>query len=133
VIVADTNLIAYFVVAGSLTSAAEAVFDKDPKWIAPPLWRSELRNVLWRYVQAGQTTWPAALAAMTRAESMMDPGDFGVESAPVLTLAGTSGCSPYDCEFVHVAQASGCPLVTNDRKVLQSFPGIAVSLEDFVR
>jgi predicted nucleic acid-binding protein len=48
-----------------------------------------------------------------------------------LALAVTSGCSPYDCEFVVLAQATRVPLVTNDRRVLAALPGVAVSLREF--
>ena len=50
-IVADTNLIAYFFIKGDHTDAAQAVFKKDPDWIAPLLWRSELRNAMALYMK----------------------------------------------------------------------------------
>ena len=132
-IVADTNLIAYLLIPGAFTATAEAVFRKDPEWAAPPLWRSEMRNVLWMYIRSGQASVADALALMAGAEEIMRRLELTVESAPVLTLAAASGCSAYDCEFVHLAQTYACPLVTADRTVLQAFPESAVSLEDFVR
>ena len=41
VIVADTNLIAYFAVRDANSELADAVFATDPVWVAPLLWRSE--------------------------------------------------------------------------------------------
>lgn len=49
----------------------------------------------------------------------------------VLHLAGASGRSAYDCEFVALAEALGVRLVTADRELTRSFPDRAISLEDF--
>jgi predicted nucleic acid-binding protein len=133
VIVADTNLITYFVVPGPFTAEAKDVFAKDPDWAVPVLWRSELRSALWRHLRAGDLTLPHALAAMRFAERLLAVREFEVDSTPVLSLAAAADHSPYDCEFVHLAQTLGCPLVTGDRKVLATCPGTAVSLEDCVR
>src|SRR3712207_3661184 len=46
VIVADTNLIAYLLIAGALSAAAQRVWDRDGKWLAPTVWRHELLNML---------------------------------------------------------------------------------------
>jgi predicted nucleic acid-binding protein len=132
-IVADTNLIAYFLVPSPFTAQATDVFVKDPEWAAPLLWRSEFRNVLWGYVRSAQMTLADALVAMRYAETLLESREFEVDSGSVLSLAASSNCSPYDCEFVHVAQTEGRPLVTADKRVLAAFPGTAVSLEDFVR
>ena len=48
-IVVDTNVIAYFFLAGVRTESVQAVFDRDPHWIAPALWKSEFRSVLGLY------------------------------------------------------------------------------------
>ena len=52
-IVADTNLIAYFFIPGEHTTAAKSVFLRDPDWVAPLLWKSEFRNVLATYLRQG--------------------------------------------------------------------------------
>jgi predicted nucleic acid-binding protein len=132
-IIADTNLIAYSLIPGPFTARAEAVFEKDPLWAAPLLWRSEFRNVLWLYVRSGEKQLADALQAMSAAEALVRGREFTVESSPVLALAASSNCSPYDCEFVHLALTEGCQLVTADTKLLATFPGTAVSLEEFAR
>ncbi|MDP4682094.1 MAG: type II toxin-antitoxin system VapC family toxin [Cyanobium sp. MAG_255] len=68
---------------------------------APPLWRSEWRNVLSTYL------WRDLLQISE-----------AVASEQVLQLANRSRCSAYDCEFVVAAQQLGVPLVTEDRAVL---------------
>lgn len=132
-IVADTNLIAYLVIQGQKTPLARAVLTKDPEWAAPVLWRSELLNVLALYGRLKHFSLADSLQLMHEAESLMQGREYRVESAPILRLADSSGCAAYDCEFVHLAQELGVPVVTSDQKVLRAFPGIAVSLEDFAR
>jgi hypothetical protein len=71
VIVADTNLIAYFFIKGEFTDQANAVFRKDPEWIAPLLWRSEFRNVLALYIRKGFLNLVEAIDLMQEAELLM--------------------------------------------------------------
>lgn len=44
-IVVDTNVIVYLYMTGDYSAQAEQALLKDPLWVAPPLWRSEFRNV----------------------------------------------------------------------------------------
>ena len=62
-IVADTNLIAYLLLPGPLTDRAGRVYERDPVWVAPPLWRSEFRNVLVLHVRTGRIPLPVAQEA----------------------------------------------------------------------
>jgi predicted nucleic acid-binding protein len=41
-IVVDTNVITYLLIAGDFTDLAEQAFRKDGEWHAPLLWKSEL-------------------------------------------------------------------------------------------
>ena len=131
-IVADTNLVAYLLIPGENTAAAESVLEKDASWSVPLLWRSELRNVLTLHVRAGRLTLGDAIDSMRDAESLLGALEYEVPSAPVLRLANQSGCTAYDCEFVHVARELRVPLVTSDRRVLRAFPDTALSMEEFV-
>ena len=131
-IVADSNLIAYLLIQGDHTPAAQAVLRRDPIWAAPLLWRSEFRNVLALYLRQQHLSLADAVQYAEEAESLLQGNEYQVESAPVLRLAEQSGCSAYDCEFVQLAQELGIPLVTSDKRALRAFPSVAVSMLDFV-
>ena len=127
-IVVDTNVIAYLLLPGDQTEAARRTFARDPAWAAPALWRSELRNVLASYLRQQHLPLADAVAVQAEAEALLVGREYAVESAEVLALVNASGRSAYDCEFVAVAQSLGVPLVTSDRQLLGSFPGVAVAL-----
>jgi predicted nucleic acid-binding protein len=130
-IVADTNLIAYLLIGGANTETARSVFQRDPHWVAPLLWRSELRNVLAGYLQKGELKVANAIELQIRAEEVFAGREHIVRSDRVLRLAETSSCSAYDCEFVALAKHLRVPLVTWDRRILREFPSIAVSADRF--
>lgn len=131
-IVVDTNLVAYLLVEGPMLAQAEEMLRKDPEWVAPALWRSEFRNVLAGLVRRNQIDLPGALAYWNEADSLVGVPDELTESAEILRLAQTSGCTAYDCEFVALAQKLGVLLVTADSQVLKAFPGTALSPQDFL-
>jgi predicted nucleic acid-binding protein len=121
-IVVDTNVLAYLLLPGPKTSLAEALLLDHPQWAAPPLWRSEWRNVLATYLRRDLLNLPAALALMQQAEAILSAHEQPVSSEQVLALASSSRCSAYDCEFVAAAQQLGVPLVTEDQMILSAFP-----------
>jgi predicted nucleic acid-binding protein len=130
-IVADTNLIAYLLIPGDHTQAAERVLARDPDWAAPLLWRSEFRNVLTLHIRRRSLSLAESLEIAADAELLMQDKEYEVSSAQVLSLAASSRCSAYDCEFVALAQNLGVPLLTADRDVLTDFPSLAVSVDAF--
>ena len=130
-IVVDTNLLVYLYVQGQRTAESETVLRRDPIWAAPLLWRSEFRNVLIGLVRKRALSVEAATAIVEEAERWLAGHEYSVVSRHVLGLAGQSGCSAYDCEFVALAQDLGIPMVTADRQLLRAFPTVAVSLASF--
>jgi len=132
VIVADTNLIAYFYVKGEYSDLANQVLLRDPRWAAPLLWRSEFRNTLVKCVRGGLVDLDDAYRIMNKAESLMAGSEYAVVSGDVLNLAASSACSAYDAEFVVLARGLGVPLVTMDKDLLESFPETAVSPARFL-
>ena len=131
-IVADTNLVVYSVIEGERSAAARRVRQRDAEWAAPPLWRSEFRNVLTIYVRQGllsaqesEQAWRLGASFITHPQPEPDP-------VATLRLAHDRRLSGYDAEFAALAEALGVPLVTADRRLLQACPDLAVSLEGFV-
>ncbi len=131
-IVADTNLIAYLHLPGEHTSIAEQVLLRDPEWHAPPLWRSEFRNLLTLYVRKGVLTVDASLKVFDSARRTIGGRESSAETGRILELSSGSSCSAYDCEFIALAEALGVHLVTFDAKVLKGFPNVALAAEGFV-
>ncbi len=130
-IVADANLICYLFIQGEFTEPAEKVFQKDPHWVAPLLWRSEMRNVLALSVRKNRLQLETAIEIMAQAERLLRGGEYSAGSTAVLELAARSGSSAYDCEFVTLARDLQIPLVTNNRQILADFPEIAVGFYRF--
>ena len=132
-IVVDTNIICYFYLNSKFSILAEQTFKKDPAWAAPLLWRSEFRNVLSFYLKNKIIFFPEAIEIFNSAAELLNENEYEINSIQVLGLAQSSGCSAYDCEFVNLAQDLGVKLVTEDKRVLKSFPEPAISMLDFLK
>jgi predicted nucleic acid-binding protein len=130
-IVVDTNVIGYLYLTGDRSAQAERTLLKDPMWVAPLLWRSELRNVLTLYVRKKHLGLAEAQQVMEEAMRLMQGREYEVASHLVLSLAAASTCSAYDCEFVALAKDLDIRLVTVDKQVLSQFPDVAVPLQKF--
>ena len=132
-IVADTNIISYFLLPTPYSDLVDKLYKLDSEWIAPTLWKSEFRNVLALYLRKEIITFEKALQLQETAESSMADNEFDVSSAQVLALVDKSNCSSYDCEFIALAQHLNIPLVTQDKKVLREFPSISNTVADFIK
>ena len=131
-IVADVNLLAYLLIPGERTAEAEAVLAKDPVWVMPPLWQSELRSVLHKYIRGGVLTMSHALGVWDAAMSVVAGREGEPETRLVLKLARQAGRSSYDCEYVALASLLDVPLVTADRSIAKAVPDTARSPEVFL-
>jgi len=132
-IVTDTNTIAYLYLPTDQTDKVVSLLHTDSQWIAPLLWRSELRNVLGMYVRKSIIDLSTAIAIQAQAEQQLADNEYTVNSMDVLTLAKQSGCSAYDCEFVSLATSLSLKLITGDQKLIQTFPNIAMTAGDYLR
>jgi predicted nucleic acid-binding protein len=131
-IVVDTNIIGYLYLTSDHSTQAEQALLKDPLWVAPLLWRSELRSVLTLYVRKRLLTLADAQQVMEEALHLMQGREYEIPSYQVLGLAAASTCSAYDCEFIALAKDLNIALITVDKQVLSQFPDVATSWAEFI-
>lgn len=131
-IVVDTNTIAYLYLPTEYTSDIEKLLDIDAYWVAPALWRSEFRNILALYIRKNLIDFDTACQMQAEAERVLAHNEYQVDSISVLTLASESGCSAYDCEFISLAKSLNVKLITADKKLLNTFPNIAISAKNYI-
>lgn len=127
-IVVDSNVLAYLYLPGPFTDAAERLYQRDPDWHAPILWRSEFRNILAGYMRRGALTLQQAFAIQSEAEALLTGAEHEPDSRAVLELVNASNCSAYDCEFVALARSLGVAVVTMDAKLSKAFPEVVRAL-----
>ena len=131
-LVVDTNIVAYLFLDPKHLPVMQSLLERDQDWIAPNLWRSELRNVLMLYLRKELIGLDKAIEVLAAAEGLLGAKEYAPGSLQVLTLALTSGCTAYDCEFVALAREIGTVLITFDRKLHTAFPTIAMTPSAFL-
>lgn len=127
VIVADANLLSYFLLPCPHHLTARAVFERDPEWHAPLLWRSEFANVLTMAIRQKGLTLGQAKAILDTAESLLSGREHAIRGADVLHTATECNLTAYDAEFVVLAKHLNVPLITEDKAVLKAAPRWAKS------
>jgi len=127
VIVVDT-ILAYLLMPYEFSPQADALFKRDPEWLAPILLRSEFRNLLAGYLRRKTFTFDEILKIQAEAEALLAGNAREVDSRRVLELVRDSNCSAYDCEFIALAAELGTKVVTMDGKMLKQFPQFAMAL-----
>ncbi len=75
-IVVDTNILAHFWLPSDQTELCEQLFQWDPDWVAPILWKSEFRNVVILYMRKKLIDLPEALQISEKAENQMKDREF---------------------------------------------------------
>lgn len=125
-IVVDSNIIIYVHVHSEKTALALRALQKDPYWMAPPLWESEFRNVITGYIRRHILKLDEAKLVMKSALQTMEGREILPPSDLVLDLVTESDCSAYDCEYVALARHLNVKLVTSDHKILRNFPETAI-------
>ena len=124
-VVADASLALKWVVPEDDSSTAQALRlrweERGESLVAPPIFRSEVTNVLYRLVRRRALfveDAEEALGALLRIVSILKPADLYQEA---FAIAGQLGIgSTYDALYVALAEAERCELWTADRKLVRA-------------
>jgi len=130
-IAVDVNVVAYALIAGEKSELAAEVWAKDNHWLVPSLWRHEFLNVLATSERTGNLDMVACLGVWRSATALLAEGECEVNMPDALRMAARCGISAYDAEYLVLAKQAGVLLITEDRKLRQSEPTLAVSMRSF--
>jgi predicted nucleic acid-binding protein len=131
-IVVDSNIVAARNLTSSLTSEAKQVEEKDPIWIVPVLWRYEFQNILASAIKGKQIKPEQALNVWERVSNILIENEYEPSVSKVVDLVAQYKITAYDGQFIAVALEMEIQCVTEDRELQEKFPGIAISMKEFL-
>lgn len=129
----DTNILAYLLIQGEQTDAAQRLRRRDPDWRSEAFIMVEFTNVLVGYTMAKRMTLALARDLLEKAEILLD-GKLGRVSHPqALTSAARHRVTAYDARFLALAQRIGLRLITEDNKLRAAAPALTQSLAEALK
>ena len=130
-IVADTNLVVHFLIETKETAAAQKCSERDPVWIASPVWRNEFVNALAQHVRLRGLAPQIAMEALQTADELVETKVLRGQDEAVIAWAVRHGCATYDAEFAILAESANVRVVTADKPFLLRLGDRGISIEDF--
>lgn len=127
-IVVDVNVVVHLLTEGPRRAQAVRLWETDPDWRLPPLWRHELLNVLATLVREDYLAEADAIALWERAIGLFADREAVPDMLAVLRMAVRLGISAYDAQYAVLAETLGTRLVTEDRRLRAALPERAMSL-----
>ena len=127
VVLIDTNILAYLMIEGDRTDAAQQLFKRDSDWCSEAFVMVEFSNVLATYVRAGALTQAQGSKLLTDAQVHI-PTLHSVANAQALENAMQFQISAYDARFIALAKQLKLKLVTEDAKLRGAVPSWTLSL-----
>jgi predicted nucleic acid-binding protein len=126
----DTNVVAYLLIEGDHTQAAQQLRRRDPDWRSEAFLLVEFTNVLASSVATKRMTLGLAKNSLGKAVALFDGKLRSMPPASVLAAAVRHRVSAYDARFLALAEAIGLPVVTEDKKLRDAAPNLTQSLAD---
>jgi predicted nucleic acid-binding protein len=128
-VVVDTNILAYLLIAGDHTKEAQALFARDAEWKSEAFVLIEFSNILATYERTGGLT-------RSQAEHLLNEAEIRIHSLvslphiAALRTAQQFTVSAYDARFLATAEKLGTRLVTEDTKLRAAAPTLTQSLAE---
>jgi predicted nucleic acid-binding protein len=129
-VLVDTNVVAYLLIEGKQTAAAQQLRKRDSDWRSEAFLLVEFTNVLASSIATKRMTLSLAEELLARASVLFD-GKLGrISHASVLTTAARYRVSAYDAHFLALADQLGSRLVTEDAKLRTAAPALTQSVAE---
>ena len=113
----DTNIVAYLLIDGDFTEAAQRLRKSDPDWRSEAFLMIEFTNVLAASIAARRMTLPLAEDFLSKADALLEGKLTRVADAAALAIAVRFHVSAYDARFLALADQLDRRLVTEDAKL----------------
>jgi predicted nucleic acid-binding protein len=126
----DTNVVAYLLIEGDHTKAAQKLHSRDPDWRSEDFLLVEFTNVLVSSIARKRMTLSMAEDFLAKAVALFD-GKLGrIPHASVLAIATRHRVSAYDARFLSLADQLGSRLITEDARLRAAAPALTQSLAE---
>lgn len=126
----DTNVLAYLLIDGDHTAAAQELRARDPDWRSESFLLVEFTNMLASSIATKRMTLSLAGDSLAKAAGLFNGKLARVPHACVLAIAARHRVSAYDARFLALADQLGSRLVTEDRKLRSAAPALTQSLAE---
>ncbi|CAG1005460.1 hypothetical protein MTYP_03261 [Methylophilaceae bacterium] len=131
-IVVDANILVYSLIEGDYSPLVQKLREKDADWRTAGLCLHEVLNVLATYQRRDILKLAQCKKLLEHAERFMKVAQCDVKMDMALAVAAKYTITGYDAQYVALAQSLNVPLITEDRKLREAVPGIAVSMQAFL-
>lgn len=129
-VVVDTNILAYLLIAGDHTSEAQALFARDADWKSETFVLVEFSNILTTYQRTGDLSSTQAETLLNEAQVRMHHSLVNLPHITALRNAQRFTISAYDARFLATAEIFGTKLVTEDKKLRAAAPALTQTLAE---
>jgi len=126
-IIIDTNVLVYYLFDNYHEKLSVEVFKKVKEWYVPQLVITEFSSAITQHYRHGIITKKESYDLLLALNLIIRNRTLRCNRRKVLEVALESGLSIYDSEFIALAIQKNATLITNDKKIINTFPDIAKS------
>src|SRR5690242_2680025 len=124
----DTNIVAYLLIDGDFSEAAQRLRKSDSDWRSEAFLMTEFTNVLAASIAVRRMTPLLAEDFLSKANTLLENKLTRVADTAALAIAVRFRVSAYDARFLALADQIGIRLVTQDAKLRAAAPKLTQSL-----
>jgi predicted nucleic acid-binding protein len=129
VVLVDTNILAYLMIEGDRTAAAQKLFERDSDWCSEAFAMVEFSNILATYIRTKALTQTQGVRLLTEAQALMSTL-HNIANMQALETAIEYEISVYDARFISLSKHLKQKLVTEDMKLRAAVPVWTISLAE---